>query len=222
MKTMKFLVMLVALTLSTTAMAQNALQQKVKQNKAALKEKASKDARNEAKRLKKEGWQAFPGGLPMEKQVDRVYMFLESYDDDMNPLYYTGTGTATGESYAAAQAQATELARINLSISIGSEATGIIDNMLGNKMLANDQAASVTTYLSENKTLFSQKLSDVQTPLQLQRELKNKNKEVTVRLVAKRADILEIAKQIAKQAIRDQLEKDGKQLSDELKAYFDN
>jgi hypothetical protein len=203
-------------------MAQNALQQKVKQNKAALKEKASKDARNEAKRLKKEGWQAFPGGLPMEKQVDRVYMFLESYDDDMNPLYYTGTGTATGESYAAAQAQATELARINLSISIGSEATGIIDNMLGNKMLANDQAASVTTYLSENKTLFSQKLSDVQTPLQLQRELKNKNKEVTVRLVAKRADILEIAKQIAKQAIRDQLEKDGKQLSDELKAYFDN
>jgi len=219
---MKFLVMLVALTLSTTAMAQNALQQKVKQNKAALKEKASKDARNEAKRLKKEGWQAFPGGLPMEKQVDRVYMFLESYDDDMNPLYYTGTGTATGESYAAAQAQATELARINLSISIGSEATGIIDNMLGNKMLANDQAASVTTYLSENKTLFSQKLSDVQTPLQLQRELKNKNKEVTVRLVAKRADILEIAKQIAKQAIRDQLEKDGKQLSDELKAYFDN
>ena len=215
---MKFLVMLVALTVSTSAMAQNALQQKVKQNKAALKEKASKDARNEAKRLKKEGWQAFPGGLPMEKQVDRVYMFLESYDDDMNPLYVAGSGTATGESYAAAQAHATELARLNLAISIGSEATGIIDNMLGNKMLANDQAASVTTYLSENKTIFSQKLSRVQTPLQLQRELKNKNKEVTVRLVAKRSDLQEIAKQ----AIREQLEKDGKQLSDELKAYFDN
>jgi PP-loop superfamily ATP-utilizing enzyme len=90
--------------------------------------------------------------------------------------------------------------------------------MLGNKMLANDQAASVTTYLSENKTIFSQKLGRVQTPLQLRRELKNKNKEVTVRMIAKRADILEIAKQ----AIRDQLEKDGKQLSDELKAYFGN
>jgi hypothetical protein len=85
-------------------------------------------------------------------------------------------------------------------------------------MLANDQAASVTTYLSENKTIFSQKLGRVQTPLQLRRELKNKNKEVTVRMIAKRADILEIAKQ----AIRDQLEKDGKQLSDELKAYFGN
>jgi hypothetical protein len=183
-----------------------------------LKEKASKDARKEAKRLQKEGWQAFPGGLPMDKQVDRVYMYLESFDDDLNPQYVDGSGTATGESYAAAQAQATELARIELASKIGSEATGIIDNMLGNKMLANDQAASVTTYLSENKTIFSQKLGRVQTPLQLRRELKNKNKEVTVRMIAKRADILEIAKQ----AIRDQLEKDGKQLSDELKAYFGN
>ncbi|MBQ6406367.1 MAG: hypothetical protein IJJ62_05905 [Prevotella sp.] len=191
---------------------------KLKQTKTELKEKASKDARKEAKRLQKEGWQAFPGGLPMDKQVDRVYMYLESFDDDLNPQYVDGSGTATGESYAAAQAQATELARIELASKIGSEATGIIDNMLGNKMLANDQAASVTTYLSENKTIFSQKLGRVQTPLQLRRELKNKNKEVTVRMIAKRSDILEIAKQ----AIRDQLEKDGKQLSDELKAYFGN
>ena len=99
-----------------------------------MKEKASKDARKEAKRLQKEGWQAFPGGLPMDKQVDRVYMYLESFDDDLNPQYVDGSGTATGESYAAAQAQATELARIELASKIGSEATGIIDNMLGNKI----------------------------------------------------------------------------------------
>ncbi len=215
---MKFFAMLVALSISLSAQAQSTKMAKLKQTKAELKEKASKDARKEAKRLQKEGWQAFPGGLPMDKQVDRVYMYLESFDDDLNPQYVDGSGTATGESYAAAQAQATELARIELASKIGSEATGIIDNMLGNKMLANDQAASVTTYLSENKTIFSQKLGRVQTPLQLRRELKNKNKEVTVRMIAKRADILEIAKQ----AIRDQLEKDGKQLSDELKAYFGN
>lgn len=218
MKTMKFFAMLVALSISLSAQAQSTKMAKLKQTKTELKEKASKDARKEAKRLQKEGWQAFPGGLPMDKQVDRVYMYLESFDDDLNPQYVDGSGTATGESYAAAQAQATELARIDLASKIGSEATGIIDNMLGNKMLANDQAASVTTYLSENKTIFSQKLGRVQTPLQLRRELKNKNKEVTVRMIAKRADILEIAKQ----AIRDQLEKDGKQLSDELKAYFGN
>lgn len=218
MKTMKFFAMLVALSISLSAQAQSTKMAKLKQTKTELKEKASKDARKEAKRLQKEGWQAFPGGLPMDKQVDRVYMYLESFDDDLNPQYVDGSGTATGESYAAAQAQATELARIELASKIGSEATGIIDNMLGNKMLANDQAASVTTYLSENKTIFSQKLGRVQTPLQLRRELKNKNKEVTIRMIAKRADILEIAKQ----AIRDQLEKDGKQLSDELKAYFGN
>ena len=215
---MKFFAMLVALSISLSVQAQSTKMAKLKQTKTELKEKASKDARKEAKRLQKEGWQAFPGGLPMDKQVDRVYMYLESFDDDLNPQYVDGSGTATGESYAAAQAQATELARIELASKIGSEATGIIDNMLGNKMLANDQAASVTTYLSENKTIFSQKLGRVQTPLQLRRELKNKNKEVTVRLVAKRSDLQEIAKQ----AIREQLEKDGKQLSDELKAYFGN
>ena len=53
MKTMKFLAVLVMLSLSMGVSAQNALQKKVKENKAALKEKASKDAKKEAKRLQK-------------------------------------------------------------------------------------------------------------------------------------------------------------------------
>ena len=42
MKTIKFLAVLMMLSLSMGTMAQNAMQQKVKQNKSALKEKASK------------------------------------------------------------------------------------------------------------------------------------------------------------------------------------
>ena len=92
MKTMKFLAVLVMLSLPMGVSAQNALQKKVKENKAALKEKASKDAKKEAKRLQKEGWTVSPGGLPLEKQVDRLYMFLEDYDDDMEPVYVDGEG----------------------------------------------------------------------------------------------------------------------------------
>ena len=216
MKTIKFLAVLMMLSLSMGVMAQNAMQQKVKQNKSALKEKASKDARNEAKRLKKEGWTVLPGGLPLEKQVDRLYMFLEDFDEDMNPLYIDGTGRAQGENFAAAQVQATELARMELAGKIGSEATGIVDNMVANKMLADDQAASITTTLVENKTIFSQKLGRVQTPLIVTRVLKNNMKEVTVRMVTKKSAVEEIAKE----AIRAELEKDGKELSEELKAYF--
>jgi len=216
MKTIKFLAVLMMLSLSMGVMAQNAMQQKVKQNKSALKEKASKDAKNEAKRLKKEGWTVLPGGLPLEKQVDRLYMFLEDFDEDMNPLYIDGTGRGQGENFAAAQVQATELARMELAGKIGSEATGIVDNMVANKMLADDQAASITTTLVENKTIFSQKLGRVQTPLIVTRVLKNNMKEVTVRMVTKKSAVEEIAKE----AIRAELEKDGKELSEELKAYF--
>ena len=216
MKTMKFLAVLVMLSLSMGVSAQNALQKKVKENKAALKEKASKDAKKEAKRLQKEGWTVSPGGLPLEKQVDRLYMFLEDYDDDMEPVYVDGEGRSIAENFAAAQIQATELARMNIASKISSEATGIVDNMVANKMLADDQAASITTTLVENKSIFSQKLGRVQTPLTVTRELKNKNKEVMVRMVTKVSSI----KEIAKEAVRAELEKEGMELSEELKAYF--
>lgn len=216
MKTVKFLAVLVMLSLSMGVSAQNALQKKVKENKAALKEKASKDAKKEAKRLQKEGWTVSPGGLPLEKQVDRLYMFLEDYDDDLEPVYVDGEGRSIAENFAAAQIQATELARMNIASKISSEATGIVDNMVANKMLADDQAASITTTLVENKSIFSQKLGRVQTPLTVTRELKNKNKEVMVRMVTKVSSI----KEIAKDAVRAELEKEGKELSEELKAYF--
>lgn len=217
MKTMKLLVMFMALSLSTSVMAQSSVQAKLKENRAALKkENVSKDAKKEAKRLKKEGWTVSPGGLPLEKQVDRLYMYLEQYDDELNPLYFDGEGRATAENFAAAQIQATELARMNLASKISSEATGIIDNLVANKMLADDQAASITTTMVENKTIFSQKLGRLQTPLTVVRELKNKNKEVMVRVVSKTSSIQEIAKE----AIRAELEKQGKELSEELKAYL--
>lgn len=41
--------------------------------KDQVNEKASKDARKAAKQLQKEGWKVAPGGLPMEKQLDRLY-----------------------------------------------------------------------------------------------------------------------------------------------------
>jgi len=217
MKTMKLLVMFMALSLSTSVMAQSSVQAKLKENRAALKkENVSKDAKKEAKRLKKEGWTVSPGGLPLEKQVNRLYMFLEQADEDLNPLYFDGEGRATAENFAAAQIQATELARMNLASKISSEATGIIDNLVANKMLADDQAASITTTMVENKTIFSQKLGRLQTPLTVVRELKNKNKEVMVRVVSKTSSIQEIAKE----AIRAELEKQGKELSEELKAYL--
>ena len=85
-------------------------------------------------------------------------------------------------------------------------------------MLADDQAASITTTLLENKSIFSQKLGRVEPVMMIMRVNKNNNnKEVRVVLVAKASSI----KEIAKEAVRNELEKQNKELSEELKAYFD-
>ncbi len=216
MKTIKFLVMSVVLSLSLGMQAQTTKQQKLKQTREELREKASKSAREEAKRLKKDGWQVSPGALPLERQLDRSYMFQEDFDEDMNPLYFIGEGRSIGENMDAAHIQATELARMDLAGKIGSEVTALVDNLVGNKQLAAEEAASITTTMIESKTIYSQKLGRVQVALEVNRTLKNKNKEVMVRLVAKAAAI----KEIAKSAVREELEKKGAEMSDELKAIL--
>jgi len=194
------------------AMAQSAKMAKMKQMKAELKEKASKTARKEAKQLAKEGWKVLPGSLPLEKQLDKMYLFLEDVDEDLNPVYIVGRGQSIGENIDAARIQATELARLDIAGQIGSEASSLIDNMVGNKQVGADDAASMTTLLSESKTIFSQKLGRVRTGLEIHRVLDNKRKEVQIRLVAKDSDI----KEIAKQAIREEMEKRGMKMSDDL------
>lgn len=215
MKTLKVttMILLSMLAMTTTIYGQN-----MKQTKAELNEKASKAAKKEAKGLIKEGWKAAPGALPLEKQLDRSYMFQLATDDDMNDLYITGNGKSVGEVYDAAKMQATEVARLELASKIGSECTGMIDNLVANKQLPKDEAASIATLMSENKTIFSQKLGRLKTVVEAYRELPNKNKEVMIRLFAKTADI----QNIAKSAIRDELEKRGIKMTDELNAMLSN
>ena len=81
-----------------------------KASKAELNSKATKAARKEAKQLKKDGWQAAPGALPLEKQLDRSYMMQFEYDEDMFPKYLMGEAMSIGGNYDAAKMQALELA----------------------------------------------------------------------------------------------------------------
>lgn len=211
---LKVFTLLMALCLSTTVvMAQNTKKEKAKQARAELKEKASKAARKEAKRLTKEGWRVAAGALPLEKQLDRSFQFELDVDDDMNPAYVQGQGRSTASSYDAARLQATELARQQLISKISSETTAMVDNLVANKQLEADQAATITTTMSEGKTIFSQKLGRVLTVLEIEREIANKNKEVEVRVFTKQSEV----EKIARDAIRETLEQKGMQMSEELK-----
>lgn len=183
-----------------------------KLSKAEFNEKASKDARKEAKRLKKDGWQAAPGALPMEKQLDKSYLMQQEYDDDLFPKYLMGEAMSIGENYDAAKMQALELAKQNLAGQIQTEVTALIENTVANKQLEPEEAASVVQSISAAKNLISQNIGRAITVVEVYRSLSNKNKEVLVRL----AYNAEMAKAAAKNAVREDLEKKGEDLHGKL------
>ena len=80
-----------------------------------LNSKATKAARKEAKRLKKQGWLVTPGALPMDKQLDRVYLMQYEYDENLYPKYIMAEAMSIGENYDGAKTQALELAKQNLA-----------------------------------------------------------------------------------------------------------
>lgn len=183
-----------------------------KVSKKNLNEKATKTARKDAKKLKKEGWITVPGALPLEKQLDKSYLMQMEYDDDMYPKYLMGEAMSIGENYDAAKMQALELAKQNLAGQIQTEVTALIENSVANKQLANEDAASVTQSIMEAKNLISQSIGRTIIVMECYRTKTNKNKEVLVRIAYNGA----MAKTAAKRAIQDELKSKGEDLQKKL------
>lgn len=183
-----------------------------KSSKSQLNEKASKAARQEAKRMRKEGWQTTPGALPLDKQLDKSYMMQYEYDEDMYPKYVMGEAMSVGGNYDAAKMQALELAKQNLAGQIQTEVTALIENTVANEQLQGDEAASLTRSVMAAKNLISQSLGRTIPVVEVYRTLSNKNKEVLVRIAYNGSS----AKKIAKEAIRKDLEKRGDNLHEKL------
>ena len=183
-----------------------------KASKSDLNEKATKTARKDAKKLKKEGWITVPGALPLEKQLDKSYMMQMEYDEDMYPKYLMGEAMSIGENYDAAKMQALELAKQNLAGQIQTEVTALIENSVANKQLANEDAASVTQSIMGAKNLISQSIGRTIIVMECYRVKTNKNKEVLVRIAYNGA----MAKAAAKRAIQDELKSKSEDLQKKL------
>ena len=186
--------------------------EQVSQQRKALNSKASKDARKEAKKFKKEGWQTTPGTLTLEKQLDRSMMMQMDVDQSGYPLYVMGEAMSIGETYDAAEMQALELAKQNLAGQIQTEITALVENTVANKQLAEEEAASIAETVLASKNLISQSIGRVIPVVELYRDLPNKNKEVLVRIAYNHNMAMEAAKKI----IRKDLEEKGNKLHDQL------
>ncbi len=211
----KILIFVLTLAIaSSNVFAQDAKERKelMKASKKELNDKATKTARKEAKRLKKEGWKTLPGALPMDKQLDKSYMMQFQYDEDGYPKFIMGEAMSIGENYDAAKIQALELAKQNLAGQVQTEITALVENTVSNKQLEADEAASVVQSVLASKNLISQSIGRVIPIVEVYRTKDTKNKEVLVRI----AYNSEMAKAAVKKAIRADLEKKGEDLHNKL------
>ena len=182
--------------------------------KSELNEKATKDARKEAKRLTKEGFVVFAGDLPLAKQLDRSYMmeyeFVQSAAGSIVPKYLVGRGMATGESYNAAQNAAKEVAKDYVAGLAEIEITSITEITLANREDA--VATSLAEVVSASKNIVSKRLGEVLPVVTIFKESNKHEITVAVRVVYDRNTVLQTYKEV----IREELEKKGNKLHEEL------
>lgn len=183
-----------------------------KLSKQELKERATKTARKEAKNLKKQGWVVAPGALPLDKQLDKSYLMQYEYDENMYPKYIMAEAMSIAENYDAGKNQALELAKQNLAGQIQTEITALVENTVANEQLSAEQASSITRTVSASKNLISQSIGRVIPIVECYRVKDNKNKEVLVRIAYNSQMAMEAAKKVVKQ----ELEKKGEDLHEQL------
>ena len=182
-----------------------------KLSESELNDRSSKAARTEAKKLTKQGWLTSPGALPVEKQLDRSYKMQYEYDDNQAPKYIMAEAMSIGENYDAAKMQALELAKQNLAGQVQTEMNALIENTVANQQMEAKKAASITQTISASKNSIIQSLGRVVPVTELYRDTK-KNKEVLVRISYNS----EMAMNAAKKVIKEELEKKGEDLHEQL------
>ena len=204
---MKKLSTILVLALSFIMMASCASQNLTKDQKIA-----QKSIKKEVRQLKKDGWKVAPGNIALDLQLKESYDKALERDAKGFEKYVAGEAMTIGENYDAALFQASNLAKLDLAGKIQTEVTELIDTKLANKQLSQKQATSLAESVSASKNLVSQKLGRVLTPVNMYRDLENGN--VEVRTVVYYSH--DMAMDIMKQTMREDLEKKADDLSKQL------
>ncbi len=217
------LISLSLLMIAGAGYAQNTKEQRkeraaiTKMSDKELKAKVSRDVKKQAKEFKKQGWQVNVGALSLEKQIEKSQRMQYEYNDDNTPKYFMGEMTAKAESYAAAKAQALAFAKEDLAGMIATEVTALVENTRANEQISATDAASIAKTVQSGKQLIAQRLTNIIPVVEVYR-MDGKLYEVQTRIFYDR----NIALQAAKQVVKQELEKNGQRLHEELDRIWGN
>jgi hypothetical protein len=141
----------------------------------------SGDVKKESKKYEKEGWNNFPGSMPIGQQLNNTFNKQNELDEDGMQKWFFASGVSVGQTLAAAEMQANELAKNDLVQQVESDIKSFTETNLANNQLSKDEAASITKTVSVVTNKVAQKLGRVIPLLRIYRETSN-NYEVQVQV----------------------------------------
>jgi len=181
-----------------------------------IKEKAMKDARKEAKRLKKEGFKVAPGQLPMDKQIESTWIKRYESDNEGNKLWFISDARALGETHTAAKMQAYEVAKLNMAGQIGTEVKGLMETTIANAQIDAVAAESITETIASAQSIVAARIGRTTTLFEADRSV-GTNTEIFVTVGYSYNDAMNLAKDI----IGKELKEKAKIQAEELEQILD-
>ena len=149
----------------------------------AMKKKAIKAARKEAKQLKKDGYMTLLGQLPLDKQLENSWQAAYELDPQGAPYYIMSTQKAVAANFTAAQMQAMNSAKMDIAGQIETRINQVIESKVTSNELGRNEANSLSTFVSASKNIISTTLGRVIKMVEIYREPKRtKTVEVQVTL----------------------------------------
>ncbi len=218
---MKKIFLMVAVAMMTaTVSAQSAIELAKQQkelndiNRKLLKEKPTKEAKRQAKELKKEGWTVPAGERTIEQQLTTSQLYGEELMADENGAptkrFIQQTAIQTAGSFNAGYAAARSSAQVELAALLQTEIVSAMQSKLDNAQSSAISATTVDKFNQRTKAIVDQSLTNSIPCVKIYRRLTNGNFEVQVRLAF---DKKELAARL-KRNLQKELEEEGDELND--------
>ena len=187
-----------------------------KASKKKNKDKALILSEEDAEQLLNDGWKTTPSALPLERQMDAMYIMQMEYDSKLFPAYVMVEANSVNQDYNAAKKRAVELAKSVLVEKIQSEISLQIDWAIKTELIESKEGEALIKSLKAAKNSISQNLEDVMIVEDIYRITSSKRFEVRVAI----ACTADVAKKVVKDAVNADLERNSEKLQKRLDDYF--
>jgi hypothetical protein len=178
-------------------------------------QKISTDVKKESKKYEKEGWNNFPGSMPIGQQLNNTFNKQNELDEEGMQKWFFATGISVAQTIAAAEMQANELAKIDLVKQVESDIKSFTETNLANNQLSKDEAASITKTVNVVTNKVAQKLGRVIPLLRIYKETPN-NYEVQVQVGYNIAS----AKKIMIEEVKKELGDDADKIKEKMSSFL--